>query len=1087
MVVCPTCGQENPPGARFCNACAAPLDVAVTETREERKTISVVFVDLVGFTARSEQLDPEDVRNLLAPYHSRVRDELERHGGTVEKFIGDAVMAVFGAPAAHEDDAERAVRAAIAIRDWAAATELDVRVGVNTGEALVTVGARPETGESFVAGDVVNTAARLQTAAPVGGILVGERTEAATRAAIRYAEPSDVPAKGKTAPVRAWAALEAIASAGVDVSATSSTPLVGREREVDLLASLVRGLVEDRGAQLVTLVGVPGIGKSRLVGELYRLVDAAPELVAWRQGRCLSYGDGIAYWALGEIVKAEAGLLESDGSDEAKAKLSAAVARVTDDPSEARWLEQELRPLVGLAEGGAREAATGAWRRFLEAVTDRGPVILVFEDVHWADDGLLDFVEDLVDWLRAAPLLVVATARPELLERRPAWGGGKANATTVSLQPLRDDETAALVASLLARRLHGAAEQQTLLERAGGNPLFAEQYVRMLEERGSTGELPDSVQGVIAARLDALPPAEKTLLQEAAVYGKVFWTGAVAGALEITDAEELLRRLERQDFVRRERRSAVEGDTQYAFHHVLLRDVAYGQIPRRLRADKHRRAAEWTAGLGRPDELAELIAYHYKQALDLARSAGVPDDEELVVRVRQALRAAGERALALGAFGSAADAFRDALALAAEDEEGAELELLHARTRMQLGEDAGGAAERAVERFRRCGDDAGVARAEALAALIAWNGGERAAADLHLARAMESAGTAPTLVRVEVLTRHAGLSMLGGRFEEAIRLGSEAIAIAESLGREREHRSVYSAVGTARCCLGDTGGLEALAELSELALSEGSFEVATVAAGNLSSELHFFGRLAEARAAWKRSAELAAAYGLGRHIRIARSEGAGWACLDGAWDDALAAVDELIAAADAGMPTYTTAGDLALRAWIRVARGDAEAAADDARRAVEYARASDAQAHAAAYPVAAAIALATGRRALADELADNLLAMETVLVPALCAPFPTLADVAWVFRDLDRGAELRERVIEVTPIVSPWNDAARAILDGDVARAGETIERIGHHPAAAYTWYRAEDAARAAPFMQRAGIDAFPLPGAYTLGAETAA
>src|SRR4051812_10621285 len=305
MVVCSSCGQENPPDARFCNACAAPLGAALVQTHEERKTISVVFVDLVGFTARSEQLDPEDVRSLLTPYHSRMRDELQRHGGTVEKFIGDAVMAVFGAPAAHEDDAERAVRAALAIRDWASSSELEVRIGVNTGEALVTVGARAEAGESFVAGDVVNTAARLETAAPVAGIFVGERTEAATRDAIRYGDPIEVEAKGKAAPVRAWTALEAIASPGVDVSAAASTPLVGREREVDLLTSLLRGIVEERGAQLITLVGVPGIGKSRLVGELFRLVDAAPELMAWRQGRCLSYGDGIAYWALGEIVKAE--------------------------------------------------------------------------------------------------------------------------------------------------------------------------------------------------------------------------------------------------------------------------------------------------------------------------------------------------------------------------------------------------------------------------------------------------------------------------------------------------------------------------------------------------------------------------------------------------------------------------------------------------------------------------------------------------------------------------------------------------------------------------------------------------------------
>ncbi|HEU5212244.1 MAG TPA: adenylate/guanylate cyclase domain-containing protein [Gaiellaceae bacterium] len=1087
MVVCSTCGQENPADARFCNACATPLDAPAAEIREERKTISVVFVDLVGFTARSEQLDPEDVRGVLAPYHARVREELERHGGAVEKFIGDAVMAVFGAPAAHEDDAERAVRAALAIRDWAAASELDIRVGVNTGEALVTVGARAEAGESFVAGDVVNTAARLQTAAPVGGILVGERTAAATRDAIRYGAPSEVDAKGKTAPVPAWTALEPIASVGVDLSPTR-TPLVGREREVELLVSFLRGIVDDRGAQLITIVGVPGIGKSRLVSELYRLVDAAPELIVWRQGRCLSYGDGIAYWALGEIVKAEAGMLETDGTDDASAKLTAAVERLTGDGAEARWLDQALRPLVGLAEGGSTEAATGAWRRFLEAMTDRGPAVLVFEDVHWADDGLLEFLEDLVDWLRTAPLLVVATARPELLERRPGWGGGKANATTMSLQPLRDEETASLVASLLERPVQDAAEQQILLERAGGNPLFAEQYVRMLAERGSTGELPDSVQGVIAARVDALPAPEKTLLQEAAVYGKVFWTGAVTAALGVADADDLLRRLERQDFLRRERRSAVAGDTQYAFHHVLLRDVAYGQIPRRLRAEKHRRAAEWTAGLGRPDELAELIAYHYKEALEVARSTGAADDEDLVARARRALRAAGDRALALGAYRSAGDAFRDALALAGDDEEGAELELLHARTSLHVGEDARAGAARAVERFLRIRDDLGAARAEALAAVVAWTGGDRAATDRHLGAALEYAGTEPTDVRADVLARQAGLSMLAGRFDEAIRVGSQAIALAESLGSAREHRSVWSAVATARCCLGDTGGLDALAELTEVALAEGSFEVAALAVGNLSSELHIYGRLAEARQAFDRDFELSTAYGLGRHLRLWRSERAEWAYADGAWDDALATVDELIAAADASVPTYSTAGDLALRAWIRLVRGDREGGGADARRTVDLARASDAQAQATAYPVAAALALATGNRTDADELANDILELGTVLVPALCAPFPTMTHVAWVFRDLDRASDLREQVLDATPIESPWNDAARAILNDDLVAAADTIEGIGSHAAAAYTRYRAggPEWTKATEFMERAGITGFPVPGGR-LGAESAA
>src|SRR4051812_1092092 len=303
MVACPSCGRQNPDGARFCNACGAPLASAARRLGEERKRVTVVFADLVGFTATAERLDPEDVRDLLAPFHARVRAELERHGGTVEKFIGDAVMAVFGAPAVHEDDPERAVRAALAIRDWSAEQRgLQMRIAVNSGEALVTLGARPEEGEAMVAGDVVNTAARLQAAAPVGGVLVGDATYRATRDAFEYREAEPVQAKGKSEPVPAWEAMETISHLGVDRSATSRTPLVGRERELELLVSLLARVREERSAQLVTLVGVPGIGKSRLVRELFEAVEREPELVAWRQGRCLPYGEGVTFSALGEIV-----------------------------------------------------------------------------------------------------------------------------------------------------------------------------------------------------------------------------------------------------------------------------------------------------------------------------------------------------------------------------------------------------------------------------------------------------------------------------------------------------------------------------------------------------------------------------------------------------------------------------------------------------------------------------------------------------------------------------------------------------------------------------------------------------------------
>src|SRR5215471_14712909 len=399
MVTCSACGQENPDGFGFCGMCGAALTPVAAPAREERKVVTIVFTDLVGSTARAEGLDPEDVRATLSSYYAQLRAELERHGGTVEKFIGDAVMAVFGAPVAHEDDAERAVRAAIAIRD-SIGDELQIRTAVNTGEALVALAARPGEGDAMVAGDVVNTAARLQGAAPVNGILVGEGTYRATRQAIDYREAPPVEAKGKAEPVKVWEAICARSRFGSDVEQKLRTPLVGRERERHLLAdSLARARTEE-SVQLVTLVGVPGIGKTRLVAELFQITEADPDLISWRQGRSLPYGERVSFWALGEIVKAHAGILESDDAEAAEAKLVAMVDGLSEEEREREWLVRQTRPLVGLegAERAEREEAFAAWRRLLEAAAEQRPLILVFEDLHWADEGLLDFVDHLADW-----------------------------------------------------------------------------------------------------------------------------------------------------------------------------------------------------------------------------------------------------------------------------------------------------------------------------------------------------------------------------------------------------------------------------------------------------------------------------------------------------------------------------------------------------------------------------------------------------------------------------------------------------------------------------------------------------------------
>jgi class 3 adenylate cyclase len=517
---------------------AALVEAPAAAVLEERKVVSVLFCDLVGFTAASEAADPEDVRARIRPYHARLRSEIERFGGTVEKFVGDAVMAVFGAPAAHEDDAERAVRAGLRILEAIGelneadpALSLQVRVGINTGEAVVALGARPEEGEGIVTGDVVNTASRLQGVAPVNAVAVSEQTFRVTERVFDYEPLEPVSVKGKAAPLALYRPLAARARFGSEVTRSHATPLVGRELEKPLLIGTFERAAQQRACQLVTVVGEPGVGKSRLCMELFSYIEERPGLVRWRQGRCLPYGEGIAFWALGEIVKAECGILESDSPDEVRAKLERAIPEAEQDRS---WLLARLGPLVGIAgEPVAQEESFTAWRRFLEGLAAAGPAVVVVEDLHWADPALLAFLEHLADWAEGVPLLVLCTARPELHEQHPTWAAGLRNATMINLAPLSDQETAQLVAALLERAVLPAETQQVLLERAGGNPLYAEEFVRLLTDRGGLEgegevEVPESVQALIAARLDTLSPERKGLLQDASVIGKVFWAGALA-------------------------------------------------------------------------------------------------------------------------------------------------------------------------------------------------------------------------------------------------------------------------------------------------------------------------------------------------------------------------------------------------------------------------------------------------------------------------------------------------------------------------------------------------------------------------------
>ena len=1061
MLVCPQCGRENADDARFCSSCGSPLGAAAQAgAREERKVVTILFADLVGFTSQAEQLDPEDVRATLSPYYARLRRELERHGGTVEKFIGDAVMAVFGAPVAHEDDPERAVRAALAIRDAIAEDgRLQVRIAVTTGEALVTLDARTSEGEGMVAGDVVNTAARLQGAAPVNGILADETTHRATRQAIEYREAETVEAKGKAEPVSVWKALEARWRFGVDV-AQAGAPLVGRSRELDFLVDALARAREDRSPQLVTLVGVPGIGKSRLVYELSQVVEADPELIFWRQGRSLPYGEGVSYWALAEMAKAHAGILETDTPAEAERKLSETVSDLVADGA-ARMLEN-LRLLVGLggeAERGSDQRADRfvAWRQFFEALAEQRPTVLVFEDLHWADDDLLDLVDHLVDWGSGVPLLVVCTARPELLERRPSWGGGKPNALTLSIPPLSDEETARLLASLLERAVLPAELQTSLLARAGGNPLYAEQFARLLAEAGAGEELPlpENVQGIIAARLDGLPLEEKQLLQDAAVFGKVFWLGALCevGGHERQKAEEGLHALGRKEFVRRERRSSVGGEDEYAFRHLLVRDVAYGQIPRGARAERHERAAGWIEALGRSEDHAEMLAHHYLEALRLRRAAGQEERAELIERARLAARDAGGRALALGAFPTAARFYEAALELWPEDEpERADLLLDYGRSRFDDVAFDEKLLDEATEGLLREGNREAAAEAQSMVGTIWLNRGEGEEASKHLEDARRLVeDRAPSRAKAFVLQELSRAAMMADDFERAIELASESLRLAEELGIDDMRARNLNTLGVARVHGGDEAGIRDLEQAVAIGAAANSHEECAAAA-NLAWTTVVLGDLRRAWDLHQECRRIADRLGLDSYIRWQRAEHVFQCHWLGRWDEALATADEFIREVEAGSSHYMESGCRHIRGAIRLARGDPAAAFADATRATEVARGTrDPQARNPALAFEACARLAVGDREGAGAIANELLAAWSKT--GVRHPHESV-DGAWALRELGRSEELAD-AFERPPGQTPWYEAARSIAAGDLAGAADIYAEIGSVPDEVYARLRA--------------------------------
>jgi class 3 adenylate cyclase/tetratricopeptide (TPR) repeat protein len=1057
MIVCPSCGQENPDGFRLCGMCGEALGADALPPREERKVVTVLFCDLVGSTARAESADPEDVRALLSAYHERVRSELERFGGTVEKFIGDAVMALFGAPTAHEDDPERAVRAALAIREWAQEDgELQVRIGITTGEALVSLGARPGSGEGMASGDVVNTAARLQTAAPVNGILADETTCRAASQVVEFGESEPIAAKGKSQPVAARLVVAARSRLGVDVRQHGAAPLVGRERELELLIATLTRVREERSPQLLTLVGAPGIGKSRLVFELLQNVERESELVTWRQGRSLPYGEGVSFWALGEMVKAQAGILESDSPGEVEGKLRRSLEAALSDVTEADWVERHLRPLVGLAasgEGSAdrHEEAFAAWRKFLEALAERRPLVLVFEDLHWADDGLLDFVDHLVDWATGVPILVLCTARPELLDRRPGWGGGKLNTSMQAVSPLAERDTARLIADVLAQAVLPAETQAALLERAGGNPLYAEQFARLYVERGSADDLPlpETVQGIVGARLDALPADEKEVLQDACVIGKVFWTGALGS--ELDRARRLLHGLERKGFVRRERRASVEGQEEYAFSHPVVREVAYGQIPRAVRADKHRRVAEWIESLGRTGDHAEMLAHHYSHTLELKRAAG-QETAALHDRARRAFNEAGDRARALNAFASASHFYAAALELWPEDDAERAPLLLACGQALRFARNGGEEMMLgARDAFLAAGEAERAAEAEAALGELFWERGEPRPASEHLQRAAALVeNLEPSRSKAYVLAGCSRLWTFVGREREALELGRDAVRMAEELGLDDLRAHALNNVGVARVRLGDPGGVADL---------ELSIEVARVGS-NAAETLRALWNLAVVVGGTigdTKRGEALAREGLETAVRFGSAHWEGTfsrylaetAYFAGRWDEALLPVAE---------SQKTGAGGTWHLGMIALARGRSSDAVAHAAAELETARhdrAGDLETLASVLGLCARLLIAAGRRAEAETVADELVEVLTSSRGELGSLGEGWLLIAFPLEELGRGADMLAAIERAFP--SPFTEFARYCAEGDLLGAAEVCARIGARPDEAYARLRAAE------------------------------
>jgi class 3 adenylate cyclase/tetratricopeptide (TPR) repeat protein len=822
---CPGCGNTLGPNARFCPECGTatsaearpavpvpadtppgPGNAPPLPALAERRLVSVLFADIVGFTTLSDGRDAEDVRELLSGYFERCSEIVRRYGGIVEKFIGDAVMAVWGAPVAHEDDPERAVRAGLDIIDMVAelgaqrgASALRARAGVMTGDAAVTVGA---VGQGMVAGDLVNTASRIQAVAAPGTMVVGEATRRATEAAVTFEDAGEHELKGKPAPVRLWRALRVVAGRrGSQKSSALEPPFRGRDRELRLVRDLYHVSAEDRRAQLVSILGIAGIGKTRLAWEFFKYIDGLADSIWYHRGRCLAYGEGVTYWALAEMVRMRARIVEGEEPASAAEKLHASVQEHVSDAEERRWVEPRLAHLIGLEERVASEPADlfSAWRLFFERMAETGPTVLVFEDLQWADESLLDFIEYLLEWSKGHPLYVLTLGRPELMERRSTWGAGKRNFTSLYLEPLGAQPMEELLQGLVPGL--PAELVARILQRAEGVPLYAVETVRMLLDRGLlarrgdsyevTGEVaeldvPETLHALIAARLDGLSPETRRVLQDAAVLGKTFTAPAVAAVsgLPVGNVEHVLRDLVRAEIlsIQADPRSPEHG--QFGFMQDLVRAVAFDTLSRRDRKVRHLAAAAWLESNWKAEdaEIVEVVAAHYLEAHRLAPDDD--DDDDVCERAQTLLVRAAEHAASLAANAESQRYFEQALALTrSSDEEATLRERAGMMARLRSNWDAAEAHfTRAVELLEAEGRTHAAARVLArIGDLDLLRGdSEKATARMEAAWAIR-AGDPPDADLASLAAQLARAHYLGDRLDQAGDRIRVALSIAERL------------------------------------------------------------------------------------------------------------------------------------------------------------------------------------------------------------------------------------------------------------------------------------------------------------------